>query len=573
MAEWVAFTQSLVQRAIAHAGAEPERLTQLTDGLATVSPTDQDRIISFLQQQATSGLSEDGRLQLWEKLYSLAGRHERFATSAWAMPSEVRTRLRSLASQLEPQENPQRFAYLFGWHPDLPGIEQADFERYSGKLYELRTAAIRSILGAPAAFEHLTRLAQRAASPGQLGWALADYDEVGVLQVIPWLDAEQPTLREAAANWARRRMVLRGAAWLSDVLQDDRLHGSARQAIIRNVPASGDHWRVLQDSPNPDDERDYWTTAPIDMVPLPDTNTALKQLVAHGRAWSAIAVASYALDQQRRRDDAEPAESLSVATIIDLLDQAIQQAPGDNEISQTTGYYVGQLLDHLTASGAPVSDVARFEFAYFRLLEHGREPAALNRALAAQPDIFVDLVKRAYRGKSEPRRDRTDGDHDMATQAWWVLRSWKGFPGREDDGTINRGVMNDWVRTARLELSDADRADIGDELIGQTFAHSPVGTDGAWPAEPMRDLIETIGSRELESGVLIGRRNSRGVTWRGVYDGGEQERGLAQQYRKWSSVVRTKWPRTARILHDLAESYEREARREDLKAELDADRD
>jgi hypothetical protein len=128
------------------------------------------------------------------------------------------------------------------------------------------------------------------------------------------------------------------------------------------------------------------------------------------------------------------------------------------------------------------------------------------------------------------------------------------------------------VRAARLELSEANRADIGDELIGQTFAHSPAGADGAWPAEPVRDLIETIGSRELENGVIIGRINSRGVTTRGIYDGGQRERGLARQYRDSSGLVRVRWPRTARILRELAESYDRDARREDLRAELDADR-
>jgi hypothetical protein len=123
------------------------------------------------------------------------------------------------------------------------------------------------------------------------------------------------------------------------------------------------------------------------------------------------------------------------------------------------------------------------------------------------------------------------------------------------------------------EPRSCTKADIGDELIGQTFAHSPKGADGVWPAEPVRDLIETIGSRELENSVVIGRLNSRGVTTRGVYDGGRQERDLAQQYRDWSGAVRAKWPRTSRILRSLSDSYERDARREDVRAELDADRE
>lgn len=160
----------------------------------------------------------------------------------------------------------------------------------------------------------------------------------------------------------------------------------------------------------------------------------------------------------------------------------------------------------------------------------------------------------------------------MATQAWWVLHQWKGFPGRRDDGSLDGAVMASWVRAARLALADVDRSDVGDEMVGQALSHSPVGVDGAWPAEPVRDILEAIGSRDLENGLLIGRMNARGATWRGLYDGGTQERELAENYRDWSATTRAKWPRTARILRDIAESYERDARREDTKAELDADR-
>ncbi|MGY1593092.1 helix-turn-helix domain-containing protein [Geodermatophilus sp. SYSU D00708] len=576
MADWVTFVQALVDRAITHAGTDPSRVIDLVEGLSTVSPADRDRIIDFLQSQATSSLDDDGRLQLWETLQALVARHERFSTAAWAMPADVRTRLTELVSALEPQADPQRFAYLFEWHPDLPGIEGTDYERYSNALWELRQQAIRSVLDGPDAFNHFRLMAQRVKAPSQLGMALAEHDDVNFDEMRAWLDADNPALREAAANWARHRMARSGPEWIAEALQHPALTGSARQTILRTVPASSDFWQVLHDSSAPSDETDYWSAAPIDFVPLPDTSTALAQLIGHGRAWSAIAVAAHALEQGRRVDDAEgAAPPLDHAAVIALLNQAEQQEPNEGEISQMTGYYVGQLLDHLTATDAPVGDIARFEFAFFRLLEHHREPAVLNRALASQPEIFVDLVKRAYRAKDQPRREPADAEaeENLATQAWWVLNGWTGFPGREEDGSLNPTTMTEWVRVARLELSEANRADIGDELIGQTFAHSPQGADGIWPAEPVRDLVETIGSPELESGVLIGRLNSRGVTSRGAYDGGQQERALAAQYRDWTATVRARWPRTARILRDIASSYDRDAHREDVRAELNADQD
>ena len=56
---------------------------------------------------------------------------------------------------------------------------------------------------------------------------------------------------------------------------------------------------------------------------------------------------------------------------------------------------------------------------------------------------------------------------------------------------------------------------------------SPPGPDDIWPAEAVRQLIETIGNSHIESGFVTGRYNSRGTTTRGVYDGGNLERRRA----------------------------------------------
>jgi hypothetical protein len=169
-------------------------------------------------------------------------------------------------------------------------------------------------------------------------------------------------------------------------------------------------------------------------------------------------------------------------------------------------------------------------------------------------------VKRVYRSKNGPKVEPSEREQQLAQQAWWVLHGWKGYPGRLDDGSIDADVLNSWMKSVRLQLSESDRAEIGDELIGESFAHSSVSKDGAWPAEPVRDLVEIIGSAQLEDGIIIGRRNARGVTTRGAYEGGAQERVLAEQSREWSKIVSTKWPRTARL-------------REDVRAELEGDQD
>ena len=122
------------------------------------------------------------------------------------------------------------------------------------------------------------------------------------------------------------------------------------------------------------------------------------------------------------------------------------------------------------------------------------------------------------------------------------------------------------------ELAQANgRGDIADHHIGQVLVHYPSGLDGAWPHEALRDLIEDLGSQEIEEGICSGMYNGRGVVSRSIGEGGAQEKAIAERYISYASILSDNWPRTARLMKKIAGGYEAEARWEDGRAELDED--
>jgi hypothetical protein len=571
MAEWASFSHELVLRALRLAPGRADRLSALADKLSPLPPPDRSQVIALFQNELTGGnLSETDRLMIWDALRSVVRRHQRFHTSDWSMPDDTLSVLDHLVSRYEPTNAPERYAYLFDWHPDLQGVDQTDHEAYSRLLTDLRRQAIADVMELNDGLGRLAALAQRCKAPVQLGWALADSDLVDFPDMVGWLSSERSQLRDAAASYTRRHLGMGGSPAIEEALRTEGLTGSARELFLRCVPSDGISWQLLEESPVTADSETYWLTAPIDVVPSVDVAKAVNALISHGRAWSATEVVSFALHSHEHRT--EERLVLGGADVVNLLNHVLKQRPSENELSQMSPYHIGQLLDYLVEEGVSDTEVAGFEFGFYRLLEHHRQPARLNRVLARDPDLFVDLVKRVYRAKNEPRREKSESDSNMATQAWWVLQGWTGFPGQSDNEVFDTELLVNWVQTARLMLSDADRGDIGDEVIGEAFGRSPLGTDGVWPAEPVRELIEAIGSRELENGLIIGRLNSRGITSRGVYEGGKKERDLAHNYYAWSKDTKVKWPRTSRILQSIAESYDRDAKQQDIEAELDADR-
>ena len=112
-----------------------------------------------------------------------------------------------------------------------------------------------------------------------------------------------------------------------------------------------------------------------------------------------------------------------------------------------------------------------------------------------------------------------------------------------------------------------DRSAIAEQYIGKLLTHAPADPeDNVWPHLAIREGVEKWKSSEIEKGIYIGLVNSRGVTSRGPFEGGKQERELANQIRENARKL-DRWPRTRAVLIAQAESLEREAQRQDTEAE------
>lgn len=567
--DWLTFVMGLVDRALEWALTDRPSLPWLVTALTKVRSNQANRIIEFLEVEASSSdLDEEIRLNLFEKVRDTVAQHERFQNADWAMPAEQRTRLYKLADLLQPTDDLRRFSYLFGWRPPLLGTDLNDHEQYRTVLNDKRREALDILFSHPDAWAQLSAVTVRAEAPTQVGWTLSTYEPIDALAtMLDWLASDSQALHDAATTWVRSHLAVYGPADLRRALEQCDIESPAMRKFLLNAPTESRFWEVIHEFPPAEDL--FWSEASFDVVPYKDLSRAIEMLLERGRAWSAIAIASNgifnpAADQMMHLP--------SAALILSVLQAALTQGPKQAEATQMTANYVAALLDYLVTADVPVTDLASLEFGYFRLLQHDREAHALTQVLASDPALFVDLVQCRLRGAKQPpfqsNKAATQAEH-----AWLVLHSWQGFPGRQNDGTLDQETMQAWVKKARMQLSDLDLTDIGDNLIGQTFAHVPVDTDGIWPPAPVRDLIEAVTSTNLENGAITGRLNSRGITSRGVYDGGSQERSLAEQYKQWSLAVQMRWPRTAHILRAIAESYERDAEHEDGRAQLDQDLD
>jgi len=244
---------------------------------------------------------------------------------------------------------------------------------------------------------------------------------------------------------------------------------------------------------------------------------------------------------------------------------------------ESTGYPldpwdVGEAVDVLEASNAIDRErLVRLEFAPVPVLGRDGEGRckALYHEIMWEPRLFTKLICLLYKPASPPHTDDvSDNTKDAAEVAWSVLHNCRRQPGTRSDGSVDAEAFVRFIDEARERCREADRIAACDRSLGQIIAHASAGADGVWPFEPAREVLDRSEFEEMRDAFFIGTLNARGMTSRAYDQGGDQERGLASEYRGYARTLSRSHVNVAATLEKLARNYERDGFREDVHAKL-----
>jgi hypothetical protein len=295
------------------------------------------------------------------------------------------------------------------------------------------------------------------------------------------------------------------------------------------LPLSQSTWTKIETA-GPELDQTYWGRLRSFGIPKDeDFGVVISKYLAVGRGRAALEMIG------GRRD-------ITVCTgdILRVLRDPSTVKPADErtDIGNPTmvSYYIAGAFRRLDADGSVTEDeLVGLEWTYFNVLQDSERPAkTLHKALSKSPAFFVQLLSSVFlpEGEEPPTNPQEfEAAQKIATQAFRVLENWNRVPGSDDAGVIDGPALEAWVAEARRLCRECNRTDVGDNRIGRILSAARRVPGEAWPPEPVRDVIETCKSRDLEQGFQIGLFNRRGVTVRMPTDGGRQERDLAAQYR------------------------------------------
>jgi hypothetical protein len=555
------------ERLLKDVGVDLPRWLLLIDRISHLAP-DREAVFAALEAVEPRMKAKDHRAAMWDALRGQLHRHRQFPDAEWALPGEELDRLEAIYHRFEPSDPLERIAWLFGSPTQLPNPPKEGWEaeereidqaRQEAALTVYREQGIDGVLG-------LARVVTGAA--GYVGKALCD---AGATNLEPLLEVAIRSDHARDRDVAHSLVVClfnAGGQWAQALIDRARVEEWGERAlliILRALPQRRWVWDQAA-AAGPDTETAFWNTSPIWRIEGGEEAAyAIQKLIAAGRAQHALHVAG------RERQVALPS-----ALLVEVLRQAARQPPDAKSPSTDRSmfqHYVVEILTQLDKrTDLEANDLAGLEWAYLPVLTHSHRPAkVLRKGLSEQPSLFIEMIRAAFRpsedsGYVDPTPENPDHARSVGHQAYNLLREWDRLPGQRDDGSIDAETMEAWIKEARAQAHAIGRAEIADNYIGKILSASPGGADGAWPAEPVRDVLDLYRNPTMLDGFRIGKSNRRGVTTRMPRDGGRQERDLVAQYRAWSAVVGAEHPYTAKALDLLALSYEHDAQRVDEQA-------
>ena len=544
-------------------GSEADRWTDLIEVIPGFSPDDRERAIALLSQQTKALRQHPSAHELWARLRGLLHRHRSHPDASWAMGAEELAVLEAVYQALTPADPVAAHVRLFDNWPDLPEGEPRDYEEASERISEARRKAVRTAheRGGVSA---ILDIAEAAQEPHEVGVAVARSIGPGLALDLAMnhLGSTAPKLRNMAYGGLRALFLQSGWKVLEQAMIRIKASGSKSQAladIYLAAPAVRETWDRLDDE-SQEVRTAYWesigwfSTGEWDAE---DLAFAVRQLLSVRRSTVAV---------QRLVFESVPYE---------LVIQILEALPADVAATADQGphidaYHIAEFFKKLDES-EDVSDdtIARLEVPYLKTLNHHRPQLALHRQVVREPSLFADVITLAFKRADGQHEDSVDEQmlERHAPVVFNVLWKLRLLPGKMEDGSVDIEALSTWVNEVRRMCRERDREDVGDQQVGQVLANAPVGEDGVWPCAPIRNLLDGLASRNIGIGFTIGKGNLRGTTSRGVFDGGEQERSLADGYRQDAEKISARWPYTAKLLRQLATSYESQARQEDQQAD------
>lgn len=546
---------------------EPSRLIEVID--KRIFPGGAEQYLKIIKNNPAVFKKIDIRLDLQRVLRYFVHIEYLHSAKSKEIDLDLIQQFEGIIKSLDSGVPEEDFAWLFNHRPNLPEQHHGDYELIQSRINDLRNDAICRFVLSSDPLRALVRCSELSEVPWILGSIVAQSEFSSLFKSHFVKLIRDGSMSELVSGYISGKFKRDGIQWASETAQMFLLEENSRAAIfimtsIKNTPEVRSWIHE-----HPELKFGYWSSVNISWAEFSnqeDLSNTIACLLESERWSDAVKTIDLAKYQGM---------SCNLHDYLSILRYGIT-ITDENQFKSLDQWDLAELfkmVDDLFDGSCSEEELARLEIFYLPLLEHSdRIPKYITGLLKQNPGLFVDMICQIYRKKGDPRSmtsdDKGKKHETRARTAYSILRNWKDFPGVDLAQPQERDdYLREWCHSAMQLLKEKDREIVGFQSIGAVLARVPISEkDGIWPCSVAREYIEK-GLDEIAKGMEMARHNERGISWRGLADGGKQERDMAKKYQQDADQIKIDYPRTAAFLNRIAEGYIRDSKRMDKNAE------
>ena len=541
------------------------KLSQLIDESVNLSPNDRDKVLAFIESNLENVTQVD--YSAWHTLRKLLSKHRSYPDAEWSLSESELTRYEKLYWALQPSDEIKKSIWMYDDHrPEFPEgfvYKKVSYDEQQEAINERRKDALKNIYS-NFGIEKIKELSFSVKQPHILGNTLAHIitDELEILSLCDFVNNEN-CKKDFIRSFIFRKSILEGIDWVFDLYEKLKQQGFNNKSLAQlfiTLNQDKKLWDFI-DSTNTSIRNNYW----LNVLPhfyhisLDEKIIGLNYLIEFKRYFSAIDICSHFVKE------------IPSTLVIEILEKAATEKANEN--FRISGYEINLLFKTLdNRDDIERQILIRLEWLYLPILaSYGseRSPKLLHAELSESPEFFIEVLKWAYKPdndeliESDTKVLSEEEIQNRAKQAYKLLNTWKQIPGVGESGKID---LNKWVNKVRELAGNCGRLDVADMYIGKILAQYPK-KDNNWPSDKICTIIENINTDSIKNNFICAVFNQRGTVTKSAFEGGDQERKLAEYFNNFAINYKNKFPIVASVLEKISKSYEQDAKRADERAE------
>lgn len=523
-------------------------------GEFSVFPIDMLEDLFIKLESDLSIMNDSNKRKIKDKLRSEIYRHRFFSTSGWAMDEKRLQRLESLCISINFEDEVYDYLYLFKYRHDMPILHPVPNEKESSDSRDeneiLKEEEIRQ------SFERfksnnldilqLIKLVDEE-NYGNLGMCLAKYYSESIFDEILYRDmvyitgVEQIILSYISYIYRNgdKSVIKQARSLIKNYSGKDMLCVNILK--IENL--------IYKDHPVIMDEEDhikqlFWRER-IRRVQLSEDKHTLQWILSELKNYDNSI--NYIECLYEGLSILKPEEVLQY-----MLD--LKEFRKIDRVDQMTDYYIDEIIDSLEnnfeGQYEKYHEIMSVEM-FLRGLLEWEKMKSTQHFFKKDPCYYAQIIDLIYLHEGEEKDDRTEEQSSIA-QSLFDFYYKALFCPCENSGDIDLCELKEWVKNFRNKLNEQNQSNLLGHELGRLFAYSPVGKDGYYPHESVREIIEEFKDESLKNSYVVAESNKRGVH---SPDAGKTEKGMALRYKENADQIRVQYSESAKIFDSLYRSY------------------